>query len=161
MRVGIGYDLHPLRAGRQLVLGGVLIEHATGLDGHSDADVLTHAVIDALLGAAGLGDIGGHFPPDDARYQGASSLDLLTEAERVVANAGYRVINIDSTVIAQAPRLQPHLEQMAHNIARRLGLDHAAVSVKATSPEGIDSLVAGEGIAAQAVALIDTAHVPG
>ncbi len=161
MRVGIGYDLHPLRAGRQLVLGGVHIEHATGLDGHSDADVLTHAVIDALLGAAGLGDIGGHFPPDDARYQGASSLDLLAEAERVVANAGYRVVNIDSTVVAQAPLLQPHLEQMAHNIARRLGLDHAAVSVKATSPEGIGSLGAGQGIAAQAVALIDTADVPG
>lgn len=157
MRVGTGYDLHPLKAGRELILGGVHIEHSAGLDGHSDADVLTHAVIDALLGAAGLGDIGAHFPPDDARYRGASSLDLLSEAERVVATAGYRVINVDSTVIAQAPRLQPHLEQMAHNIARRLGLDHAAVSVKATSPEGIGSLGAGEGIAAQAVALIDAA----
>jgi 2-C-methyl-D-erythritol 2,4-cyclodiphosphate synthase len=157
VRIGTGYDLHPLKAGRELILGGVHIEHSAGLDGHSDADVLTHAVIDALLGAAGLGDIGAHFPPDDARYKGASSLDLLTEAERVVATAGYRVINVDSTVIAQAPRLQPHLEQMAHNIARRLGLDHAAVSVKATSPEGIGSLGAGEGIAAQAVALIDAA----
>ena len=157
MRVGTGYDLHPLKAGRELILGGVHIEHSAGLDGHSDADVLTHAVIDALLGAAGLGDIGAHFPPDDARYLGASSLDLLSEAERVVATAGYRVINVDSTVIAQAPRLQPHLEQMAHNIARRLGLDHAAVSVKATSPEGIGALGAGEGIAAQAVALIDAA----
>jgi len=155
VRVGTGYDVHPLVEGRRLVLGGVHIEHPTGLGGHSDADVLTHAVIDALLGAAGLGDIGAHFPPSDARYKGASSLDLLAEAERVVGNAGYRVINIDSTVIAQAPRLQPHLEQMAHNIARRLGLDHAAVSVKATSPEGIGSLGAGEGIAAQAVALID------
>jgi len=155
VRVGTGYDLHPLKAGRKLILGGVHIEHSAGLDGHSDADVLTHAVIDALLGAAGLGDIGAHFPPDDARYKGASSLDLLSEAGRVVATAGYRVINVDSTVIAQAPRLQPHLEQMAHNIARRLGLDHAAVSVKATSPEGLGSLGAGEGIAAQAVALID------
>jgi 2-C-methyl-D-erythritol 2,4-cyclodiphosphate synthase len=155
LRIGTGYDLHPLRAGRKLILGGVHIEHASGLDGHSDADVLTHAVIDALLGAAGLGDIGGHFPPSDARYKGASSLDLLGEAARVVGNAGYRVVNVDSTVIAQAPRLQPHLEEMAHNIARRLGLDHAAVSVKATSPEGIGSLGASEGIAAQAVALIE------
>ena len=161
MRVGIGYDLHPLQSGRRLVLGGVHVEHPSGLDGHSDADVLTHAVIDALLGAAGLGDIGGHFPPDDARYKGASSLDLLGEAARAVANAGFRVVNVDSTVIAQAPRLQPHLEEMAHNIARRLGLDHAAVSVKATSAEGIGSLGAGEGIAAQAVALIDAANLPG
>lgn len=155
MRIGTGYDLHPLRAGRELILGGVHIEHSSGLDGHSDADVLTHAVIDALLGAAGLGDIGAHFPPSDARYKGASSLDLLGEAARVVDNAGYRVVNVDSTVIAQAPRLQPHLEEMAHNIARRLGLDHAAVSVKATSPEGIGSLGAGDGIGAQAVALIE------
>jgi len=161
-RSGIGYDSHRLAEGRRLVLGGVEVEGAErGLAGHSDADVLTHAVIDALLGAAGLGDIGGHFPPDDARYQGASSLDLLAEAERVVANAGYRVVNIDSTVVAQAPRLQPHLEQMAHNIARRLGLDHAAVSVKATSPEGIGSLGAGQGIAAQAVALILLTDEPG
>ena len=159
--MGIGYDLHPLQSGRRLVLGGVHVEHPSGLDGHSDADVLTHAVIDALLGAAGLGDIGGHFPPDDARYKGASSLDLLGEAARAVANAGFRVVNVDSTVIAQAPRLQPHLEEMAHNIARRLGLDHAAVSVKATSAEGIGSLGAGEGIAAQAVALIDAANLPG
>ena len=161
MPSGIGYDCHRLIEGRPLIVGGVEIPSPRGLEGHSDADVLTHAVIDALLGAAGLGDIGGHFPPDDARYRGASSLDLLAEAERVVANAGYRVVNIDSTVVAQAPRLQPHLEQMAHNIARRLGLDHAAVSVKATSPEGIGSLGAGEGIAAQAVALIDAADVTG
>jgi 2-C-methyl-D-erythritol 2,4-cyclodiphosphate synthase len=156
-RSGIGYDSHRFADERPLVLGGVEIPGARGLAGHSDADVLTHALIDALLGAAGLGDIGAHFPPDDARYKGASSLDLLSEAERVVATAGYRVVNVDSTLIAQAPRLQPHLEQMAHNIARRLGLDHAAVSVKATSPEGIGSLGAGEGIAAQAVALIDAA----
>ena len=109
MRVGIGYDLHPLREGRALVIGGVRIDHPTGLDGHSDADVLTHAVIDAILGAAGLGDIGAHFPPDDTRYRDASSIDLLAEAARVVANAGYRIVNIDSTVVAQSPRLQPHL----------------------------------------------------
>jgi len=154
LRVGIGYDLHPLKEGRRLVIGGVRIDHPTGLDGHSDADVLTHAVIDSVLGAAGLGDIGAHFPPDDARYRGASSLELLGEAAKVVATAGYRVANIDSTVVAQAPRLGPHLGEMARNIARSLGLDIAAVSVKATSPEGIGALGAGEGIAAHAVALI-------
>ncbi|HET7465681.1 MAG TPA: 2-C-methyl-D-erythritol 2,4-cyclodiphosphate synthase [Candidatus Dormibacteraeota bacterium] len=155
MRVGVGYDVHPLREGRALIIGGVRIEHAKGLDGHSDADVLTHAVIDSLLGAAGLGDIGAHFPPDDARYRGASSLDLLAEASRVVATAGYRVVNVDSTVVAQAPRLGPHLQEMIRNIARCLGLDAGAVSVKATSPEEIGALGAGEGIAAHAVALID------
>ena len=155
MRVGTGYDLHPLREGRRLVLGGVAIAYDKGLDGHSDADVLTHAVIDAILGAAGLGDIGAHFPPDDARYKGASSLSLLTEAARVVGNAGYRVVNVDSTVIAQAPKLQHHLAEMARNIAHALGLEQDAVSVKATSPEGIGSLGAGEGIAAQAVALVE------
>jgi 2-C-methyl-D-erythritol 2,4-cyclodiphosphate synthase len=158
--VGTGYDLHPLRAGRPLVLGGVRIEHPKGLDGHSDADVLTHAVIDALLGAAGLGDIGAHFPPDNAKYRGASSLDLLAEAARVVANSGFQVINIDSTVIAQAPRLQPHLEEMRHNIARCLGLDPGAVSVKATSPEGLGEIGREEGIAAQAVALVDSMPQP-
>jgi len=155
LRIGTGYDLHPLRDGRELVIGGVHIDHPKGLDGHSDADVLTHAVIDAILGAAGLGDIGAHFPPDDARYKGVSSLSLLAEASRVVSNAGYRVVNVDSTVIAQAPRLQHHLAEMARNIAHALGLEQAAVSVKATSPEGIGSLGAGEGIAAQAVALVD------
>jgi len=155
LRIGTGYDLHPLRDGRKLVIGGVHIEHPKGLDGHSDADVLTHAVIDAILGAAGLGDIGAHFPPDDARYKGVSSLSLLAEAARVVSNAGYRVVNVDSTVIAQAPRLQHQLGEMARNIAHALGLEQGAVSVKATSPEGIGSLGAGEGIAAQAVALIE------
>jgi 2-C-methyl-D-erythritol 2,4-cyclodiphosphate synthase len=155
LRVGTGYDLHPLREGRRLVLGGVHIDHGRGLDGHSDADVLTHAVIDAILGAAGLGDIGAHFPPDDARFKGVSSLSLLAEASRVVGNAGYRVINVDSTVIAQAPRLQQHLPEMARNLAHSLGLEQDAVSVKATSPEGIGSLGVGDGIAAQAVALVD------
>lgn len=155
MRVGVGYDVHPLREGRALIIGGVRIEHASGLDGHSDADVLTHAIIDSMLGAAGLGDIGAHFPPDDARYRGASSLDLLAEAARVVATAGYRVVNVDSTVVAQAPRLGPHLPEMSRNIAHRLSLDAAAVSVKATSPEGIGALGAGEGIAAHAVTLVD------
>ena len=155
MRVGVGYDVHPLREGRALVIGGVRIEHPSGLDGHSDADVLTHAIIDSILGAAGLGDIGAHFPPDDARYHGASSLDLLAEAARVVKTAGYRVVNVDSTVVAQSPRLGPHLAEMTRNIAHRLALDASAVSVKATSPEGIGALGAGEGIAAHAVALVD------
>jgi len=155
LRIGEGWDVHALAPGRKLVIGGVHIEHPKGLEGHSDADVLTHAVIDAILGAAGLGDIGAHFPPDDARYKGVSSLSLLAEAARVVSNAGYRVVNVDSTVIAQAPRLQHHLAEMARNIAHALGLEQDAVSVKATSPEGIGSLGAGEGIAAQAVALVD------
>ena len=155
MRVGVGYDVHPLREGRALILGGVRIDHPSGLAGHSDADVLTHAVIDAVLGAAGLGDIGAHFPPDDARYRGASSLDLLAEAARVVATAGYRVANVDSTVVAQAPKLHPHLTEMTRNIARCLSLELSDVSVKATSPEGIGALGSGEGIAAHAVALID------
>ncbi len=155
MRVGTGYDLHPLREGRALILGGVRLEHPKGLDGHSDADVLTHAVIDAVLGAAGLGDIGAHFPPNDVRFKGASSIGLLSEAARVVGNAGFRVINVDSTVIAQAPRLQPHLSEMARNIAHALGLEQDAVSVKATSPEGIGSIGAGDAIAAQAVALVE------
>ena len=151
----MGYDVHPLREGRALVIGGVRIEHPTGLDGHSDADVLTHAIIDSILGAAGLGDIGAHFPPDDARYRGASSLELLAEAARVVATAGYRVVNVDSTVVAQAPRLGPHLGEMTRNIAHSLALDASAVSVKATSPEGIGALGAGDGIAAHAVTLVD------
>ena len=151
----MGYDLHPLKEGRSLVIGGVNIEYRLGLDGHSDADVLTHAVIDAILGAAGLGDIGAHFPPDDSRYAGASSLDLLAEASRVVTNAGFRVVNVDSTVVAQAPRLQPHLSEMSANIAHRLGLDRGAVSVKATSPEGVGAIGAGAAIAAHAVSLIE------
>jgi 2-C-methyl-D-erythritol 2,4-cyclodiphosphate synthase len=153
LRIGFGYDAHRLRAGRQLVLGGVRIEHPTGLDGHSDADVLTHAVIDALLGAAGLGDIGKLFPADDPRFAGASSLDLLTTALEAVRAAGYRVVNVDSTVIAQEPRLQAHLAAMTSNLALRLETD--AVNVKATSPEGLGALGRKAGIAAQAVALIE------
>ena len=155
MRIGIGYDVHGLKAGRDLILGGVLIEHPVGLDGHSDADVLTHAVIDALLGAAALGDIGEHFPDSDPRWKGMSSLDLLEIAARLVEKAGYRVVNVDATVVAQAPRLHLFLADMQKNIERRLGLDHGTVGVKATSPEGLGALGRGEGIAAQAVALIE------
>jgi 2-C-methyl-D-erythritol 2,4-cyclodiphosphate synthase len=155
VRVGTGYDAHRLKPGRELIIGGVRIEHPLGLDGHSDADVLTHAVIDALLGAAGLGDIGRHFPADDPQYKGASSQDLLSRALRAIRVAGYRVVNVDSTVIAEDPRLQPHLDAMRNQLARTLELDANSVSVKATSPEGLGALGRKAGIAAQAVALIE------
>jgi len=157
LRVGAGYDVHPLKAGRALVIGGVKIEHHVGLDGHSDADVLSHAVIDALLGAAALGDIGERFPADDPRFEGASSLDLLSAAADLVLAAGYRIVNIDSTVIAQEPRLHTYLKAMKHNLAMRVKVDLGQVSVKATSPEGLGALGQGAGIAAQAVALIEEA----
>lgn len=155
MRVGLGYDLHPLVEGRALVLGGVTLEHTHGLQGHSDADVLTHAVIDALLGAAARGTIGEHFPDSDQRYAGVSSMDLLAATAEVVADSGYHVVNIDAVVVAETPRLQPHLRLMASRIADRLGLDERAVAVKATSPEGVGALGRGEGIAAHAVALLE------
>lgn len=155
MRVGTGYDAHRLRPGRDLIIGGVHIEHPVGLDGHSDADVLTHAVIDALLGAAGLGDIGQHFPASDPRFKDVSSLDLLATAVRAVTDAGYRIVNVDSTVIAEEPHLQPHLGAMRNQLAKRLDVDAGAVSVKATSPEGLGALGRKAGIAAQAVALIE------
>jgi 2-C-methyl-D-erythritol 2,4-cyclodiphosphate synthase len=153
MRVGIGYDIHPLVPGRRLVLGGVHIDHPAGLDGHSDADVVTHAVIDALLGAAGLGDIGTHFPPDDPKFRNASSLDMLGAAAAMLVGAGYRVINVDCTVIAQEPRLHSHLAAMSSNLATRLGI--VEVNVKGKSPEGLGALGQGSGIAAQAVASIE------
>jgi 2-C-methyl-D-erythritol 2,4-cyclodiphosphate synthase len=155
LRIGAGYDIHPLKAGRKLIIGGVRIPYELGLDGHSDADVLTHAVIDALLGAAALGNIGDHFPADDPRYKDSSSLDLLATAGATLTKAGYRVVNIDSTVVAEEPRLQPHLSEMEANIAKRIGVDRGAVSVKATSPEGLGALGNRAGIAAHAVALID------
>ncbi|TMC38952.1 MAG: 2-C-methyl-D-erythritol 2,4-cyclodiphosphate synthase [Chloroflexi bacterium] len=137
MRVGIGYDVHPLVAGRRLVLGGVRIEHDRGLDGYSDADVLTHAVIDALLGAAGLGDIGTHFPSDDPEFKGASSLRMLERSVAMIVDAGYRVVNVDCVVIAQEPRIHPHLAAMSSNLAHRLGI--VEVNVKGKSPEGLGS----------------------
>ena len=155
MRVGIGYDVHPLRPDRDLVIGGIRIESLLGLDGHSDADVLTHAVIDSLLGAAGLGDIGEHFPASDPVYKGVSSQDLLTRAALAVREAGYRIVNIDSTVIAEEPRLQPHVAAIRDQLAKTLDVEPSAVSVKATSPEGLGALGREEGIAAQAVALIE------
>jgi 2-C-methyl-D-erythritol 2,4-cyclodiphosphate synthase len=153
VRVGIGYDIHPLVAGRALVLGGVRIEHEAGLDGYSDADVLTHAVIDAVLGAAGLGDIGALFPAGDPRYRDAASLEMLSVATRAVRDAGYRVVNVDCTVIAQEPRLQPYLEKIQSNLAEQLGVKD--VNVKGKSPEGLGALGHGKGIAAQAVATVE------
>ena len=153
MRVGIGYDVHPLVEGRRLVLGGVHIEHPTGLHGHSDADVLTHAVIDALLGAAGMGDIGTVFPAEDPKYEDASSLDMLREVAVTLSEAGYRVVNVDCTVIAQEPRLHSHLATMGANLAGRLGI--VEVNVKGKSPEGVGALGQKVGIAAQAVVAIE------
>lgn len=155
MRVGIGSDAHVLVVGRPLILGGVEVPYARGLGGHSDADVLTHAVIDALLGAAALGTIGEHFPDTDPRFAGASSLALLDETLRLVRDAGYRVVNVDSVLTAQEPRLQAHLGTMARTLASRMGIETSRVGVKATSPEGLGALGRREGIAAQAVALLE------
>jgi 2-C-methyl-D-erythritol 2,4-cyclodiphosphate synthase len=156
MRSGIGYDIHPFERGRPLVLGGVPIPHEAGLGGHSDADVLTHALIDALLGAAALGDIGQHFPPDDPRYRDANSLDLLRRAVGLVANAGYRVVNVDATVVAETPKLSPHIGAMRSALADFLGVELGAVSVKATTADRLGSVGRGEGIAALATALLDS-----
>ncbi len=154
-RIGNGYDVHRLTEGRALILGGVNIPFERGLLGHSDADVLTHAVMDALLGAAALGDIGRLFPDNDPQYQGADSLKLLTAVCRAVGEAGYQIGNIDATVMAQRPRLAPHVPQMRENIARACGIDVSQVSVKATTEEGMGFTGREEGMAAQAVCLLD------
>jgi 2-C-methyl-D-erythritol 2,4-cyclodiphosphate synthase len=150
-RVGLGFDLHPLVAGRPLVLGGVTVDSDLGLSGHSDADVLTHAVAEALLGALALGDLGRHFPDNDSRYRGISSLTLLREVMALVAARGGRLVNVDATVLAQAPRLSPLLPEMARRLADTLGVAVDVVSVKAKSPEGLGLLGRREGIAAMAV----------
>jgi 2-C-methyl-D-erythritol 2,4-cyclodiphosphate synthase len=154
-RVGFGFDLHPLKAGRPLVLGGVRVPADRGLDGHSDADVLTHALCEALLGALALGDLGAHFPDTDPRYRDVSSLVLLEEVRELVEGHGARVINVDATVLAQAPRLQAFLPEMAKRFAETLGLPAARVSVKAKSPEGLGVLGRQEGIAAMVVVSVD------
>lgn len=155
MRIGIGYDAHPLVPGRALVLGGVHIPSDRGLEGHSDADAVAHAIVDALLGAAGLGDIGQHFPSSDPRWKGASSLGFLEYTARLLAQNGWRIVNVDATILAQSPRLSPHYEAMRRNIARALGIEQSCVSVKATTTDGLGFEGRGEGIAAQAVALIE------
>jgi len=155
MRIGQGFDVHALVAGRRLVIGGVEIAHSKGLAGHSDADVLLHAICDALLGAAALGDIGMHFPDSDPSYGGADSRDLLKDVLKKVKAQGFRVVNIDATIIAQAPRMAPHVPRMIGNIASDLGLQPAQVNIKATTTEGLGYTGRGEGIAAQAIALLE------
>ena len=154
IRVGIGYDVHRLVEERPLILGGVKIKHLLGLQGHSDADVLVHAIIDALLGALALGDIGKHFPDTDGAYKDCDSLQLLKKVGQLVAEKGYRVNNIDSTIIAQAPKLAAHIPGMVQSIARTCGLRPDQVNVKATTTEKLGFTGRGEGIAAQAVALL-------
>ncbi|MEW6208448.1 MAG: 2-C-methyl-D-erythritol 2,4-cyclodiphosphate synthase [Acidobacteriota bacterium] len=153
-RTGTGYDIHPLVKGRRLILGGVEIPFEKGLLGHSDSDALTHAICDALLGAAALGDIGRHFPDSDPELKGASSLDLLSRVVELIAERGYRVANIDAVVVAERPRLAPFIEEMRSKLAAVLEIDMEQVSVKAKTNEGLDSVGRGEAMAAHAVALI-------
>jgi 2-C-methyl-D-erythritol 2,4-cyclodiphosphate synthase len=156
-RAGIGYDVHRSVEGRPLVLGGVRFESPWGLAGHSDADVLCHAIGDALLGAASLGDLGEHFPPGDPRWKDASSLDLLARIAALLRGRGARIVNVDAMVVAEAPQLAPARAAMLANLARALGIDPTQVSVKATTNEGLGAIGRGEGIAAWAVAMVETA----
>ncbi len=154
MRIGQGFDAHALKTGRKLVIGGVTIPHERGLDGHSDADVLLHAVCDALIGAAALGDIGRHFPDSDPQYQGVDSRKLLRATAALLAQHGWRVVNVDTTIIAQAPRMAPHIAGMVANIAADLGIPPRDVNVKAKTTEKLGFTGRAEGIAAEAVVLI-------
>ena len=158
MRIGHGYDVHRLVEGRKCIIGGVDIPHETGLDGHSDADVLVHAVMDALLGALALGDIGKHFPDTDPRYKGADSMALLRHVAALIAREGYRLGNLDATVLAQAPKLAPHIMQMRENIAEALSCEVSRVSVKATTEEKLGFTGAKQGIAAHCVCLLERAE---
>ena len=155
MRIGHGYDVHRLKAGRKLILGGVNVPFELGLDGHSDADVLLHAIMDALLGAAAIGDIGKLFPDTDDRYLGASSMKLLEAVGVRLRERGYRVGNIDATLLAQQPKVSPYTQQMVQNIAAALGIDESRVSVKATTEEHLGFTGSGEGMAAHAVCLLE------
>ena len=155
MRIGSGYDVHKLVEGRKLIIGGVEIPHELGLLGHSDADVLLHAIMDAVLGAAGLGDIGKHFPDTDDRFKGADSIKLMEEVRELVLKEGYVVSNVDATIIAQRPKMRPHIEAMEQNIARALGIDVSQVNVKATTEEHLGFTGREEGISASAVCLIE------
>ena len=154
MRIGTGYDVHKLVEGRDLIIGGVKIEHTLGLLGHSDADVLLHAIADAVLGAAGLKDIGAHFPDTDPKYKGADSMKLLEEVRELVMDKGYVVGNVDATVIAQKPKLRPYIEQMEENVAKCLGIDVDQVNIKATTEEHLGFTGREEGISSQAVCLL-------
>jgi len=155
MRIGQGFDAHALKAGRKLVIGGVMIPHSMGLEGHSDADVLLHAVCDALFGAAALGDIGCYFPDSDPRYKNIDSRCLLRETSGVLAKQGWRIVNLDATVIAQEPRLAPHISAMIDNIAADLGIPRHDINIKAKTTERLGFTGRGEGIAAKAVVLIE------
>ena len=160
MRIGQGFDVHALVTGRRLIIGGVDIPYDKGLDGHSDADVLLHAITDALLGAAGMGDIGRHLPDTDAKYKGADSRVLLREVALKLAQAHWEVMNIDATIVAQAPKMAPHIPAMEANIAADLGLQKSAVNIKAKTTERLGFTGRGEGIAAEAVALIKPIYPP-
>ena len=161
MRIGQGFDVHELVAGRKLIIGGVEIPYERGLAGHSDADVLLHAVCDALIGAAALGDLGTHFPDTDEKYRGIDSRALLREVVRLLAAHGWRIVNIDATVIAQAPRIAPFVRAMCGNIAHDAGMEAGAVNIKAKTTEKLGFIGRGEGIAAEAVALITRIHNEG
>ncbi len=156
IRIGHGYDVHPLVAGRDLVIGGVKIPHSKGLHGHSDADVLIHAICDACLGAAGLGDIGQHFPDTDALYKNIDSRKLLRKVKEAIAERGWKIANVDSTIVAQAPRIAPHLPQMIQNIAADLDIPQESVNIKATTTEKLGFAGREEGIAAHAVVLLES-----
>lgn len=158
MRVGMGYDVHRLVEGRKLIIGGVEIPHTCGLLGHSDADVLLHAIMDALLGAAALGDIGKHFPDTDEQYKDASSMALLAQVGTLLSEKGYLVENIDATIIAQKPKMRPFIEQMEQNIADALGVDHGQINIKATTEEGLGFTGQEEGISAQAICALTTIY---
>ena len=154
MRVGMGYDVHRLVEGRELIMGGVNIPYEKGLLGHSDADVLLHAIMDALLGAAALGDIGKHFPDSDPAYKGISSILLLEKVGELLTGEGYFVGNVDATIIAQAPKMRPYIDQMRENIAKALDVDVSCINVKATTEEGLGFTGTGEGISAQAICML-------
>lgn len=160
IRVGTGYDVHRLTPGRKLIVGGVEIPHETGLLGHSDADVLVHAIMDSLLGAAALGDIGRHFPDTDPAFRGIGSLILLKRVNGLIADKGYSIVNLDSVIIAQAPRFAPHIPRMRENIAGALNLPEELVGIKATTTEGLGFTGRQEGIAAQAICLLQGSFLP-
>lgn len=155
MRIGLGYDVHKLIEGRKLIIGGVDIPYEKGLLGHSDADVLTHAIMDSILGAAALGDIGKHFPDTQTKYKGISSLDLLAEVNTLLSSKGYYIENIDATIIAQKPKMAPFIEKMISNISKVLDIDPDKINIKATTEEGLGFTGSGEGISSQAICLIN------
>ncbi len=158
MRIGMGYDVHRLTEGRKLIIGGVDIPYEKGLLGHSDADVLLHAIMDALLGAAALGDIGKHFPDSDEKYKGISSVDLLSHVGGMIEKEGYAISNIDATIIAQAPKMRPYIDEMRKVVADTLNIDVSCVNIKATTEEGLGFTGSGEGISSQAVCLLESVY---